>query len=72
MKLHIRFPGDPHTGLFSQEYSIECPFGHSDYEKTDLDEFKEQMRQLYQDFSGGDYCYAEYDFEREYSDEFQP
>lgn len=70
MTIYITFPGDYSVGIPSVEYSMQCPFSKNDYNKQEMDEFKEQVKQLYFDYSGGEHCYAEYDFERQYSDEF--
>jgi hypothetical protein len=64
MKLIITDKGDPSVGIFECQYSIECPFNKDEIEKADLEMFRQEMINIYADYSQMK-IYADYDFELE-------
>jgi len=62
-KLFITDHADPSVGLFSQEWTIECPFEKDETTESFLEWFRLHMIGIYVEFSDGKVT-AEYDFER--------
>lgn len=54
---------DPSVGLFSTQYSIECPFDISSKDEDYVEYFRQKIQELYKEFAIGRII-VEFDFEK--------
>ena len=62
LKMFITDIGDESVGISACVWELECPFSRVDVDDEELEQFREMVRVLYNDYSDG-VVFVEYDFE---------